>query len=180
MPKVTKLNPISKHVLLYIENTKHTVQHVQSTPYFSLEGKKTYKCWWCDLPVDHVPLGCPIKHIPSYKWKKVWSRDKSDYTLVSVQDKNQGQYLTEGVFCSFNCIKGYLLDHRLDDRYKDGPRLLSLMYADITGDTSPVNILPAPHKGIIIPYGGTLTEEQYRESVGRVVFTYVWGNHISG
>ena len=54
------------------------------------------------------------------------------------------------------------------------------MYADITGDTSPVNILPAPHKGIIIPYGGTLTEEQYRESVGRVVFTYVWGNHISG
>lgn len=173
MPKVTKLNPIPKHVPLYVDNTKRMVQYIQSTPYFSEDDRKPYKCWWCDLSVDHALLGCPIKRIPSYKWRKVWSRDKSDYTLVSVQDKNQGEYLTEGVFCSFNCIKGYLQDHRLDDRYKDGPRLLSSMYVEITGNVVPVNIPPAPHKGIMIPYGGTMTEEQYRESVGRVVFDSV-------
>jgi len=55
MPKVTKLNPIPKHVSLYVENTKRMVQYIQSTTYFGNETR-SYKCWWCDLSVDHAPL----------------------------------------------------------------------------------------------------------------------------
>jgi len=122
--------------------------------YLSVESNivngKTYNCWWCTLPiVDQDPLGCPI----------------------SQQD---GIYDTEGIFCTVNCIKAYLLEHcQNDSKYQNSIALLSFMYHTLSGATSlteAISIVPSPPWKFLTQYGGFLTQEQYKEKIGKFIF----------
>lgn len=164
--KATTLGAVSKHITSFVDHTKKTVQHVQSTPVFDQD--REYKCFWCDLPVDHTPLGCPIKQIPIYSSKKVKLRNNEEYTVQIAQQDNRNKFLTEKVFCSFNCVKGFIDANTHDDYYCNSSRLLALMYSVIMGVDGPVTITPAPCKSTMIAYGGWLTPEQYRRNFERV------------
>jgi hypothetical protein len=119
--------------------------------YVSLSVKtskdKKYNCWWCTLLIDNEPIGCPLSF-------------KND------------TYFIDGIFCSANCVKAYVLDRcQNDTTYKDSIRLLSLMVADMYNTKSPITIQPSPPWRFLTQYGGHVTPEKYRDLTTNTVFT---------
>jgi len=146
--KVTSLDAPTKNKVMDIE-TKKVIQYISST--VSLTRGKRYRCWWCTLSIDNEPIGCPINVL----------HNQSEVT-----------YSTDGVFCSFNCVKAYINDkERLNVMYKRSHVLLGHMICDMNGHVSPVTIDPAPDKCLLIEYGGYMTEEQYRHCFDRMLYT---------
>lgn len=146
--KVTTLDAPTKDKVLDTE-TKKMVQYISST--VNLSRGKRYRCWWCTLSIEDNPIGCPINVL---------------------HDQNQKTYSTDGVFCSFNCVKAYINDkERMDVIYKNSHVLLGHMVCDMTGHISPVSINPAPDKRLLTEYGGYMTEDQYRHCFDRMLYT---------
>lgn len=146
--KVTALDAPTKDKVMDTE-TKKMVQYVFST--VNLARGKCYRCWWCTLSIEDEPIGCPIGVL---------------------HEQDQKTYSTDGVFCSFNCVKAYINDkERLDVMYKDSHVLLGHMVCDINGPILPVSVEPAPDKRLLTDYGGYMTEEQYRQCFGRMLYT---------
>lgn len=166
--KATTLGAVSKHITSFVDHTKKTVQHAESTPVF--ERAREYKCFWCDLPVEHTPLGCPIKQIPTFSSRKVKLRNNEERVIQIAQLENLNKFITEKVFCSFNCVKGFIVSNERNDYYCNSSRLLALMYSVIMGVDGPISITPAPCKSTMIAYGGFLTPEQYRKDFERVSY----------
>lgn len=166
--KSTKLSSVSKHITSFVDSTKKSIQHIHSTPLFK-EGMK-YKCFWCDLHIDKSPIGCPIKQIPTYSSKTIKLRNNENVTIQLAQQNNQNKFITDKVFCSFNCVQGFINHNSWNDYYMHSTRLLSLMYYLMTGEKIQINIAPAPCKSIMIDYGGDLTSEQYRNNFERILY----------
>lgn len=166
--KATTLGTVAKHITSFVDHTKKIVQHHHSTPVFE-EGRK-YSCFWCSLPVDKAPLGCPIKQIPVFASKKIRLRNNEEHVVQIVQQENNNKFMTEKVFCSFNCVKAFIEANSWNDYYINSTRLLALMYCLITDTDGPIKIHPAPCKSIMIQYGGNLTPEQYRTNFERVLY----------
>lgn len=146
--KVTTLDTPAKDKILDVE-TKKMVQYISSTIAFSEDRR--YRCWWCTLSIDAEPVGCPLG--------------------VS-EDEGQKTYSTDGIFCSFNCVKAYILDkERTDVTYKTSHVLLAHMVCDMNGCVSPVSVEPAPDKRLLSEYGGFMTEDQYRHCFDRMMYT---------
>lgn len=152
MSKRTNLMAIKGHSdiqdrVLDIE-TKKMVQYIFSTVNIS-KGKR-YRCWWCTLIIDHKPIGCPID--------------------ISYVDGTK-TYSTDGIFCSFNCVKAYINDkERLDIMYKNSHILLAHMVCDMNNCISPVSVEPAPDKKMLVEYGGHMTDDQYRYCFDRMLY----------
>jgi len=143
--KVTNLDTPTKDTVLDVE-TKKMVQYVSSSVNFA-RGKR-YRCWWCTLFIDAEPIGCPIN--------------------VHHDTKT---YSTEGVFCSFNCVKAYIDEReRVDVIYKNSHTLLAHMVCDMRGIMQPVTIDPAPDKRLLADYGGYMTDDQYRNCFDRMLY----------
>lgn len=125
---------------LSLPNTK-TDQDYQQT----LQDIKTMKrcfCWYCrhSIPSDWHPLGIPLNF-------------KQDEQLFEC----------EGIFCSFNCMLGYLHE-RNDYRYKDSTVLIGMMYRKIFGVVKKVtDIIASPSWKLLKEYGGHLSIEDYRK-----------------
>lgn len=165
--KATTLGTVAKHITSFVDNTKKIVQHHHSTPIFE-DGRK-YSCFWCSLPVDSAPIGCPIRQVPVFSSKKIRLRNNEEYVVQIAQQENRQQFMTEKVFCSFNCVRAFIDANSWDDYYINSARLLALMYSLITDTSGPVKISPAPCKSVMIQYGGNLTPEQYRTNFERVL-----------
>lgn len=143
---VTNIKPI-KNKILDLE-TKRMIQYV-SLSIKTVKDRK-YNCWWCSLIIEHEPIGCPL----SFK---------------------EGTYYTDGLFCSANCVKAYVLEYcQNDSRFKDSVRLLSLMVAEGTSrrkDQEPITIQPSPHWRLLIQFGGHVTPEKFKDLTNHTVFT---------
>lgn len=148
-----------------------------------------YHCFWCrhSIPSNCTPIGCPLKFVPHQAVKTYYSEiSKDNYTIrenitestiTRVKNMNdpklsiieKGHYITDGVFCSFNCCKAYINDNKTNSEYKDSYKLLLKMYNDIT--QSEINeIEPAHHWRTLKVYGGNLSIESFRESFGKVEY----------
>ena len=69
-------------------------------------------------------------------------------------------------------MKAYILDQlsrSRSSRFKESLTLLSLLYSKLFGKL--VTIPPAPTWKVLQDYGGHLTEEEYLETFGRLVYT---------
>ena len=141
----------------------NVVQHSHSTPCF--ESSKTYKCFWCDLEIINKPLGCPIKQVANFT--RITTSNK--HNLV-IPKENTKEFLTEKVFCSFNCVKAFINSKKHDDYYSDSARLLALMYSLVKEVSKPIVINPSPCKSVMTTYGGNITPQQYRQSFGTKIF----------
>jgi hypothetical protein len=144
--KITIIEP-TKNKILDTE-TKKIIQYI-SVSVDLTKGKK-YRCWWCTLFIENEPIGCPI----------------------NVKRNNEKkEYSTDGVFCSFNCVKAYInIKEKTDMTYKHSHALLAHMVCDMQGSISPVFIEPAPHKCLLSDYGGHMTEDQYRHCFNRMLY----------
>jgi hypothetical protein len=158
-------------------------------------SKKPYKCFWDRniIPEEMIPIGCPIKYIPSRviktyhssisKEKYVITEPVTEERRAEVEIKNTNQkftsekndyYETDGIFCSFNCCLAYIeaYGNRKNPLYKNSRSLLFQMYTDINNGGDPSSIIPAPHWRLLEEFGGHLTIEQFKESFNKIKYTY--------
>lgn len=130
-------------------------------------------CWWCRSTFSYHPIGCPIKYnsnnVSELKKKRI-SKKLSDANLTI--EEGIDYFETEGVFCTFPCVKAYILDKLSKSgliNYKKSLALLSQLYTKLTGE---IRIMPtASSWKMLIEYGGHLTPEEFRASTGVLHYT---------
>ena len=146
-----------------------------------------YNCYWCRHPFDTVPIGCPIKYIPSQAEKTYYSqisrdkyrikenitenkRKKIEETSDSISCTSE-YYETDGVFCSFNCCKSWIKENKHNHTYSLSNSLLTKIYNQVMGSKD-VEISYAPHWRTLEQYGGDLSIIKFRESFNKIDYTY--------
>jgi hypothetical protein len=96
-------------------------------------------CWWCRHPFKiEYHIGCPVKY-----------------------NKDDGSYVTEGIFCSLNCAKAYMSEKMCtcESFYKDSPMLI-YNYALDLGHVG--FIKKAPSWKLLKAYGGYMSIDEFR------------------
>ena len=182
---------------------KCTISMVDFNTNKELISGVTYDCFWCrsKIPTNVIAIGCPIKYAPNQAIKTYYSEiSKDTYTIkenitstklkeIKVSDDtrltilNKGYYITDGIFCSFNCCMSYIIDNRTNSMYILSEMLLLKMYNEIYekpgspdrrfADVSPSqgeSIEQAPHWRTLVQYGGDLTIEEFRNSFNKIEY----------
>ncbi|MGL5961817.1 MAG: hypothetical protein ACRCZ0_07675 [Cetobacterium sp.] len=165
---ITTLKPI-KNKILDLETKRHF-------NYLSITTKtakdKIYNCWWCTLPIENDPIGCPLSiahESQGYKEPLTIIRKKSKEEITASSSKIT--YYTDGLFCCLNCIKAYIMESgEHDAKYKDSIRLLAMMACDNEQSQDPLTVNPSPPWRFLQQYGGHLTVDQYKEMIGRMIY----------
>lgn len=191
--KITELSSIhTPNIVSFLDESKKKhkciVSMIDHTSNEEITNKK-YSCFWCRhiIPSNLSPIGCPIKFIPNKAIKSYYSEiskdtytikenittskkekmENSDDSRISICEKNY--YLTDGIFCSFNCCISYIFDNTNNSMYNMSKMLLLKIYNDIYPDNNS-SIEYAPHWRKLIIYGGDLTIEQFRESFNKIEY----------
>lgn len=163
----------------------------------SLPATTGMHCFWCRHSFHTQPIGCPIRY-DAHRYVKTYeseiTRDNytlreniSDHQLTSlktdvdiskmsplkqqmyVQPRNY--YITDGVFCSFNCTLAFILDNKSNPLYVFSLNLLMKMYHDMFPSMTNSNLLePAPSWRLLKTYGGHMTIEEFRKNFYRVEY----------
>lgn len=131
------------------------------------DPNKIYKCFWCDDYIQEgVSIGCPLSIVKNQEITLNTSNDLA-YNLTT-ELPVQTDFLTEYLFCSFNCCKAFIDSNRAKPKYNDSNRLLHIMHLYSQGSQPSIlkhtEIIPAPCKSLKIEYGGHLTAAQYKNS----------------
>ena len=92
--------------------------------------------------------------------------------------KKDEVYITDGIFCSFNCSKAFIKDNKHIRLYEYSEILLSKLFNYIMRlentniDTKKIIIIPAPHWRLLQQYGGHLSINKFRENFNKVNFNF--------
>ena len=154
-------------------------------------------CFWCKHSFSTKPIGCPIKFVNSCIEKSYVSQitkdeyymkenvtknklkkilDKSTQGLINIIPYEKNYYLTDGVFCSFNCVLAFINDNKHDIFYVESTSLLRSIYEKFIGNELEISprssflgdnlhkITPAPHWRLLRDYGGHMTIEDFRQN----------------
>ena len=161
-------------------------------------NRHAYRCMYCTLSIGNSggcdPIGCPIRMV-DHKAIGAETEDKQHQhrgppsdgstptttptttTSSNVAKKNfdkilSTEFITEGVFCSFNCAKAFANDRPNDPKYKNSSRLLAFMlsYSKHGCFSEPVKIIPSPSPYLMTCYGGILSESEYVDSIGKISY----------
>lgn len=179
-------------IVSFVDESKKT--HKCTVSMVDFQSKKDFcqsflhDCFWCRNPIPDkvLAIGCPIKYIPTQAVKSYYSEiSKDKYTIKqnittkhqqilekngsNVGILNKNYYLTDGIFCSFNCCMAYIEDNKHKSMYSMSHLLLLKMYHDIYPDKIQ-NIDAAPHWRKLKQYGGDLTIEQFRDSFNKIEY----------
>ena len=150
------------------------------------------KCFWCRHNFDTHPIGCPIRFVPSrvqrnytsavnkekYSIKENVSRGALNRLCQQITASNDNEdlsvdseayYVTDGIFCSFNCCQAYINENKMVNLYEQSSVLLSRIYNTLSSEKN-VKITPAPSWRLLEEYGGNMNIERFRESFNRVDF----------
>ena len=192
--KISELDTVKKpkEIVSFLDEAKKLRKCVVASIDYD---KKRYKCYWCKdyIPDGTLPIGCPIKFIPSRVTKSYHSEISNEkYTISenitskkydemkSKKDKRffiekRGYYETEGVFCSFNCLLAFINDpdNKKNPMYSFSESLFFQLYNDLNKDLPIADISeihPAPHWKMLADFGGTLSIEKFRESFNKVSY----------
>ena len=163
---------------------------------WSLYREDIPDCWWCrhPIPKNCIPIGCPITFNPSIVSKTFYSeiskdtftiREKIPNSKIDSLDlknnnticiKNKNYYNVDGIFCSFNCCKAWILDNKHNSIYDNSDKLLVHMYNQIF-DQKIKNITPADDWKLLKNKGGGILDiETFRNNFNKV--TYEYHGHI--
>lgn len=153
-----------------------------------LPERTAIQCFWCHHSFDTKPLGCPIQYIPDRVVKDYYSEiTKDNYVLRESitrtqleQNQNHFQkhnmkkmsrdyYVTDGIFCSFNCCLAFIQDNHHNPLYRYSENLLSNIHMRTFGENAQP-IIPAPSWRILKMYGGTVSIEDYRKNFYKIEY----------
>ena len=128
-------------------------------------------CWWCRHPFQTSPLGCPLKFIPQPDEELKAERLNSYFETYNIKNDGDGVFEAEGIFCSFPCLKSYILSEisiTCSSVYKESLTLLSLLYKFYYGKNA---IIPVAGDWRIIQPFGPKTIEEFRKQATTHNFT---------
>lgn len=129
-------------------------------------------CWWCKDTFNTCPLGVPIKHIKyengTFRSEVVLGNMKRLNIHID-EDKHHDYFITDGIVCSFPCMKAYILDNSTNIMYKESMTLMSSLFIAIYGK---LEIIPAAGNWRTIDkWLGHLSIEEFRSTYCRLVYT---------
>lgn len=140
-------------------------------------------CYWCHHTFPSYPIGCPIDWVNSKVKKTYYSHITTDtYEMTGELDSskiemmdpklfkqiNSSYYITDGIFCSFNCCLAYILDNN-NELYKNSQQLLYKMLEDLNIQ---VNVIkPSPHWKTLKSYGGIYSIQDFRNQFNIITVT---------
>lgn len=152
-------------------------------------SNKKYKCYWDRnyLPPNIKPIGAPIRYCPNKAIKDYQSEINQDRYSISesitgrrtenlIENKDSritiqknNYYVTDGIFCSFNCLFAFLRSAEAKNAmYMDSYYLTLQMYKEMNDiQDEDYEILPAPDWRMLQEFGGTLTIEQFRDGFNK-------------
>jgi len=130
----------------------------------ALPTSTTKPCWYCRHAFSTVPLGCPLRYVTNTAALEKYLNDKNFHK----DKKKMGYFETEGIFCSFPCIKRYISDARSATRYKDSASLLTLLHFYYFKKV--INIPLSPPWKTLATYGGHLTIDEFRKTFGLLAY----------
>lgn len=185
-------------VSFYEDNKKEYICSVSMLDMNMLPLKTGIKCFWCRQHFDTTPIGCPIKynnpiieksyisHITKgeYYIKENVSHEKlldievgNDKTVVidgiKTSQSRIPYYITDGIFCSFNCVLAFIKENNHNQLYKESLYLLNSLYYSLIGKHIE-KIIPAPSWRLLKEYGGTMNLEAYRNSFNKIEYKYIF------
>jgi hypothetical protein len=199
--KTTKISDIISEDLEYSvvfldENKKESkcnATMIDILSYEKIPEITLIKCFWCKHNFDWKPMGCPIKFVNSIIEKSYISQITKDryymreniissklkYVLENkvknfdIKAFPFNHYLTDGIFCSFNCVLAFIKDNNQDIFYKESYSLLHCMYYDLVGKRI-TKILPAPHWRLLKDYGGSMSIEEFRNTMNMISYKFAF------
>ena len=148
-----------------------------------------YCCFWCRHPFETHPIGCPIDFVNDVVNKNYYSEITKDKYNISqsvilsdcidnisndtriTYDINS-YYITDGIFCSFNCVKSYIRKNTGNIFYSKSKMFLAKLYKDYTNGESIKDISYAPDWRMLSCYGGNLSIEAFREGFLNTEYNY--------
>lgn len=192
--KINNLSSISHEEKYYSYLDESKKQHLCVVSMIDLLGKplpekSNHNCFWCRSKFSSQPIGCPIRYVPCEIVKTYFSEiTKEDYTIRQNISKLQSQkiiqqdidehikldiinkdfYITDGVFCSFNCCLAYINNNSHNYMYTKSKNLLNQIYEQCFKCNS--NIKPAPHWRLLKDYGGKLSIEDFRDNFYKISY----------
>jgi hypothetical protein len=150
---------------------------------FSVKG--VYKCYWDKHEFDTVPIGCPIKYIPSIISRTYFSEISKDKFSVkesivegqhisddiTVDIKSNDYYETDGVFCGFGCLLAFVRDPEVKRQpmYKDSEMLTYRMHKQFAGTTK---IAVASHWRVLKAFGGWVEIDEFRGNIQKLEYEF--------
>lgn len=155
-------------------------------------------CEWCRHPFDTVPLGVPVKYIPSEAIKRYKSDTitrltvepitetrrrelRDDYGVISLFTQNpndfshntlllkNGYYMCDCMVCSPQCMLAVINDRKGDPLFSRSRMYANRIIRDLYGQNA--DIKPAGSYRLLKPYGGPLDITEFRENFSRVLYT---------
>lgn len=178
---INDLNAIDIDSVSFLDESKksHTcmVSMIDINKYKNTESIDSV-CFWCCHPFDWPGIGCPIAYNSSQISKTYYSTiNKNTYTIKeSVCKKydeelhiDKGSYITDGIFCSFNCVQAWINSNKHIRLYDMSTTLLLKLYKDITNKNIK-KIVPAPHWRILKTRGGTEDITDFRKNFNKVEY----------
>ena len=146
-----------------------------------LPKKTNIHCFWCKHTFKNPPIGCPIDYISSILFKKYYSElSKDTYSIKGTitpnikkllkscnQIDDNDYYITDGIFCSFNCCLAYILDTN-NPLYIDSENLLRQFFYTFFSKT--INITPAASWRLLDIFGGHLSINKFRKNFNTITF----------
>lgn len=182
-----------EYALSFLDENKKNYDCVATMVNFStLETLPVFtdkKCFWCRHNFDSRPIGCPIKYVNStieksyvsqitkdeYRMKENITKTKMDRILsmdhsgINISSVGTDYYLTDGIFCSFNCTLAFINDNNKDSYYKDSIGLLHSLYKIFIGKKIE-KLVPAPHWRLLSDYGGPFSINEFRDKFNKIMY----------
>ena len=165
----------SNRCIYFLDNYKNRVKYwvtmIDATQGMALPIRTTKPCWWCRAPFKTRPIGCPIKYSEQKDDGLDKERIEERFKELNYRDDTNDFFETEGLFCSFPCVKYFIQHekgHSRTSRYREAQTLLTLLYEKLFGKK--ITIPRAPSWRTTIDYGGHLTPEEFRSTFGRLEY----------
>ena len=97
--------------------------------------------------------------------EKILNKKRYSYTIT------KGEYYeTDGIFCSFSCIKAFINENKNNPMYAQSNSLMMKMFTDLTG-LKHVTVNPAPHWRQLSSYGGDMDIDKFRSKCVKATYS---------
>jgi len=160
-------------------------------------------CFWDRHPFTTMPIGCPIRYVPSQIEKSYYSEITKDKYVIkenitkrtryeisqdakvaqenkkkdkkSVNLKVNEYYETDGNFCSFNCVLAFIDDEirKKEHCVYKDSKHLLIKMYTEIFGVIPKNLVKSPSWRLLQEFGGHLTVADYRKNFNRIEYKEV-------
>ena len=173
-----------------------------------LPHKTSIHCFHCRNQFSSSPIGVPLKYVYSQSVKTYFSEitkdtyqirenistekrkelealkeNQKDHNKKSLYDTDitidkKEYYVTDGIFCSFNCAYAFIQNNQGNPEYNLSKSLLIAMYEKLFGID--FAIFPAPDWRLLTQYGGHLSIDEFREQFNRIEYIDIENRFLNG